>query len=112
MNEHGEQHELVAQGVGHVHAINPEVVVQADLVRCAACDGPPAIGIAIGRLEDGGQEIGSALLDPAAALSLANSLIAAVGAALSHGNTDQVVAEVLAGADLDQALEALLSGDA
>jgi hypothetical protein len=74
--EHTE-HGLIAEPVGHVHAVNPGVTVQSDLVRCAACDGPPAIGIAVvWQHDDADQEIGSALLDPSAALSLANSLLA------------------------------------
>lgn len=62
-----------------------EHVAEARLrARCAACDGHPAIGIAIGTLEDSGQEIGSALLDPGRGiLSLANAILAAVGKVIS-----------------------------
>jgi hypothetical protein len=56
------------------------------------------------------QEIGSALLDPGAALSLADSLLAAAGSALSYRNTDRVMAEILEGVDMGAVPAELLDG--
>jgi hypothetical protein len=36
--EHTE-HQLLAEGVGHVHSVDRAITVQADLVRCYACEG-------------------------------------------------------------------------
>ena len=113
--DHEGEHYLIAEVLGHVHGINPEVTVQADLVRCAGCiESPPAIGVAVGWTdEDGDRCFGSALLDPGAALSLATTILAAVGVALGNDQKQQnrVVAEILRGVDMDADLAALLDAE-
>jgi len=104
------EHELLAQTVGHVHAINAEITVQADLVSCTVCGGPPAIGVLVGGWtdEEGTAHYSSALLTPEAALSIANTILAAVGQAFAAINADQAVAEVTGGRDWDTELAKLL----
>jgi hypothetical protein len=108
-NEHGEHHELTAQSIGHVHTINPEITVSADIVQ-RICGGPHAIGIAVGWREDGGQHFGTALLEPATAPSIANAILAAVGQVISASDLDDAVAEVIQDTDMDAELAKLLGG--
>jgi hypothetical protein len=109
MNGEHEEHELTAQSVGHVHAVNPEGTVSADIVRCA-CGAPPVIGIAVGWQKDREDHFGAAMLEPAVALSLANAILAAVGHVISTDDdrAEGAVAGLLTGVDMDAELAALL----
>ena len=70
----------------------------------------PAIGVAVGRQEDGEQSFSPALLDAAKALSIAQAILAAVGQVISTDNVDGVVAEAMEGVDIDAELAKLLDG--
>ena len=109
--EEDREHEFIVDSVGHVRAIDQMITVQTDLVRCT-CGGPPAIGVAVGgwRDEEGVAYYSTALLDPAAALSFANTILAAVQMALGASSADQAVAEILRDVDMDSALSELLDG--
>jgi len=105
------EHDLLAETIGHVHGVDPDITVRADLVRCTACGGLPVVGVAIGWTgENGTQCHGGAMLEPGAALSLASMILAAVGAALSTSKTDGAMADLLTGVDMDAEPAALLDG--
>lgn len=110
MHDHIE-HDYESEPICHVHAINPQITVQADVVRCTVHDGSPVVGVAVGWTDDeGAVHYSAALLEPRAALSLANAILAAVGQVFraSDKQADCAVAAVISGRDWDREFEALL----
>jgi hypothetical protein len=70
--------------------------------------GPPGHRDRSRRQQDGEQHFGTALLEPATALSIANAILAAVEQVISTSDLDETVAEILVGMDMDSALSDLL----